>query len=181
MIEARYGKCVVTGEALVGFGVAVVNSNRYYSHEAWFVPHWTMDCSEAVRLRAESLEKLSALKRELEEQKTFSETRKKAEALKAEACGLNFIRRSDALCNIQNASLPPQDVESLRKWISGAEATITEARRVMQEEEATRQNRLAIKPVIKDVPKKEKVIREIAKGDGLNSLGDVFAGLDIKL
>lgn len=150
--EATYGKCAVTGTSLATFGTAVVNGSHYYSTDPHFVGKWFQKREEAEAERSKSVEKLSTLKRELAEKKVIAEARAEAEAVKVEASklysnhsGVVTGELRDRLYRFSYDYLP-SGLDDLRKWTGEAEATLTEVKRVVAEDEA-RRNRPEIREV----------------------------------
>ncbi len=81
MCKHQYGICQVTGEALCAYGTLKVK--RYcYSGESKFEPSWVQTLEEAEKLHTASIEKLSALRKELVEKKTLEALQEEARLTK---------------------------------------------------------------------------------------------------
>jgi len=143
--EHQYGTCSVTAESLVAFGTVTVKSYRYYPTDPYFEGKWFRNRQDAEAARAQSVEKLSTLKRELAEQKVLVQVRQEADALKSELYRL-YISTStsvigdDLKTRLYNGGLSylPADLDGLRNWVTQWTPVLSEVRQILAQNEISR-------------------------------------------
>lgn len=93
----QYGTCLVTGETLMGYGVAKVRSNRYFSSDAYFEVYWTRDEEEAERFHTESVAYLDRVREQERDKIERKQKMQEARTLQGELRDLEMKCSGDAL------------------------------------------------------------------------------------
>ncbi len=91
----QYGICVVTGEPLMGYGVAK-KRQRYYASGAYFEIYWTRDEREAKRFHAESVAYLDQVREQEHERIERKQKMQEARTLQGELRDLEMKCSGDS-------------------------------------------------------------------------------------
>lgn len=83
IMAAQYGKCVVTGEPLIGYGAIGIRPNRYYSSDPWFEVRWYWVREEAEKAHAPAAAKFAELRVQFAEKVKLEEAKKAAQSVQA--------------------------------------------------------------------------------------------------
>ncbi|MDF1497236.1 MAG: hypothetical protein P1P90_04200 [Patescibacteria group bacterium] len=93
----QYGTCVVTGEPLMGYGVARQRTSRYFSSDAYFEVYWTRDEEEAERFHSEAVAYLDLVREQKREELERKQKIAEARTLQGELRDLEMKCSGDAL------------------------------------------------------------------------------------
>jgi len=187
IIEHVYGRCVVTGVELVAYGVVRYNSGRYYSNDPYFKGEWTRDRAEAEVKRAEAVNKLEGLRKELREKGAVEAAKADAQTAKSE---LQDIKSREGWWELDSGlrqrvdersgyySSIPSDLDGIQAWIietralkaevetalAGlAERKAAEERERLAAEEAERRDLKVILPIVNDDLYTARAVLEFAQ------------------
>lgn len=149
LLEMQYGTCVITRNALMGYGTFVLKSYRSYSSDPWFEPRWYRSKKEAETAHAIAAAKFVEIEGKAREARNLEEAKKAAQAAQKKVSDMydTYYHNRDLESALRQEiysrryAYLPSTVAELEKWQADAEqfvvrveAAVIEVERKKEEE-----------------------------------------------
>jgi hypothetical protein len=128
IVEATYGTDALTGELLVSYGTANLNTNRWYSTDPYFWVEWFYKREDAEAARNHIIAKIEEIKAEMLQQQRLGEMMERARGLAEVLNGYYSQYYSTLPYNLRSETLSyahaPSGggLDSIERWMTNAEA-----------------------------------------------------------